>query len=420
FGASLGRRMAEKVRSLDPDRFVTNGINGFVSVIDDVVKMMGAGAFGEASGTPDGGGFDGVNDAMTSSGGMDGMNQLSRSSLVTERTMESFGILDVAGMNYGDARYELDGVERPRRIIVGSETYPARIAHNWPLVLKHTRVIGDFTWTGWDYIGEVGIGRPRYEGESLELEAPYPWLLAWCGDIDITGYRRPASYFREIVFGLRTSPYISVRSPAVGQRAQFRGGWAWTDSQGSWTWDAEEGAKVVVEVYSADEEVELLLDGCSLGHRPAGPEHGYTALFDVEYQPGELVAVGRSGGLETGRMAIASRRGDASLRLRPERESVSLHPGALLYVPIEIADESGTLLTTEDVQVTVTVEGPAVLQALGSARPDNEESFSGTSHRSFRGRLLAIVRPTGQGTVRVAATAEGLPAAEVRLEVTAR
>ena len=136
----------------------------------------------------------------------DMMNQISASPQVTERTAESFSVLDVAGMNYGDGRYELDRDLFPNRIIVGTETFPAHIAHNWELVKANPHVIGDFSWTGWDYLGEAGLGAVTYPGAgggAPSAAQPYPWLAASTGDIDITGQRRPASYYREIVFGLQ-------------------------------------------------------------------------------------------------------------------------------------------------------------------------------------------------------------------------
>ena len=86
----------------------------------------------------------------------------------------------------------------------------------WRQVRDNPHVIGDFTWTGWDYLGEAGIGRRPRTDERRRVAAgpaPYPWLAAWCGDIDITGHRRPASYYREIVFGLR--PRSLPRRPAA-------------------------------------------------------------------------------------------------------------------------------------------------------------------------------------------------------------
>lgn len=76
---------------------------------------------------------------------------------------------DIAGYNYMTARYEMDGKEHPDRVIVGSETNPPDIADNWEYVKRLSYVIGDFTWTGWDYIGEAGIGIPAYPQEEARL-----------------------------------------------------------------------------------------------------------------------------------------------------------------------------------------------------------------------------------------------------------
>ena len=87
-------------------------------------------------------------------------------------------------------------------------------------------MIGDFTWTGWDYLGETGIGRVQFSDDKPQFAAPYPWITAWSGDIDITGYRRPASYYRETVFGLRKRPYIAVHRPENHGRTQLPQRWS--------------------------------------------------------------------------------------------------------------------------------------------------------------------------------------------------
>ena len=138
---------------------------------------------------------------------------LLQSDTVAEKLDESYSYLDVAGYNYSDARYEVDGRRMPNRVIVGTETHNTNIAQNWPKVLELAHVIGDFTWTGWDYLGEVGLGRVEYGDDSGLLMGDYPWLAAWCADIDITGQRRALSYLRETVFGLRSEPHVSVQDP---------------------------------------------------------------------------------------------------------------------------------------------------------------------------------------------------------------
>lgn len=409
FGGVWSRRLAEKIRSLDDTRFITNGINGFVSVLDTVV----AAARRTASTPPPSGG---VNGMMTQAGVL--MNQISSSAEVTRRTEESFSVLDVAGLNYGDGRYELDRTLFPNRVIVGTETFPSHIARNWALVLANDHVIGDFTWTGWDYLGEAGLGSVRYADagtRTATVAQPYPWLTAWCGDIDITGQRRPASYYREIVFGLRSTPYIAVRRPAHHGRTVLATQWSWSDAIGSWTWEGFAGKPIHVEVYSAADEVELLLNGTTVGRLPAGPDREFRAEFELAYAPGELVAVAYSDGREQGRSTLITAADDLALDVRSDRFGLRAGSGDLAFVDIALTDSAGTVHPGRDRLVTVTVTGPAVLQALGSADPATEETFSGPSRRTFDGRALAVIRPTGAGDITVTVHADGCAPAQLAL-----
>ncbi len=162
---------------------------------------------------------------------------------------------DIAGYNYMTGRYEMDGVNYPNRVIVGSETYPPDIARNWGLVEKLSHIIGDFTWTGWDYIGEAGVGIPAYKFGEGGFGAKFPAQLAYCGDFDLTGRRRPLSYYREIVFGRRVEPYIAVQNPAKYGERLIKTPWILSDTLSSWTYEGFEGKPVVTEVYACGDEV---------------------------------------------------------------------------------------------------------------------------------------------------------------------
>ncbi|TVZ04591.1 glycoside hydrolase family 2 protein [Trebonia kvetii] len=399
-GAAWGRRLAEKVRSLDGTRYVTNAVNGMLAVLDDLAALRSQPS-DEA----------GINTRMADPGDM--MNAVSSSDLVTRRTAESFSVLDIAGINYAEARYALDRDLFPNRIIVGSETFPTRIDGNWRLVKQYPNVIGDFTWTGWDYLGEAGIGRPQYataDGTQPGFAAPYPWLLAGCGDIDITGHRRPASYYRQIVFGLRDQPYLAVRRPEHHGKTWTGTPWAWSDSIASWTWPGSEGAPVTVEVYSDADEVELFLNGRSLGRKPAGDSHRFRAEFETVYQPGELFAVAYTGGTETGRHTVRSATGPVRLRAETDRQVISA--GDLAYVALILTDAAGTRYTIADRPVGIEVTGPGVLLGFGSANPSTEERFDATEHRTYDGRALAVLRATGAGKIRLTATAAECEPAE--------
>lgn len=400
-GAVWSRRLAEKVRALDGTRFVTNGINAMLAVI------------GEAKAAEE---QAGINTMLTDMGAF--MDELSASELVAERTAEAYDVLDAAGMNYMEARYQLDRALFPRRVIVGSETFAGKIDRLWRLVLDHPHVIGDFTWTGWDYLGEAGVGRVATADDPTagQFGAPYPWLLAHVGDIDITGHRRPASYYREIVFGLRRDPYIAVLRPERHGRELSATPWAWSDTVGSWSWAGAEGRPVTVEVYSDSDEVELLLDGTSLGTAKAGEANRFRAAFEVTYSPGELTAVSRTGGQETGRCSLRSATGPLALAAGADRRVVRADDTDLAHVTLTLEDADGVVALGVDREVTVTVEGPGVLQGFGSAAPATEESYLDDVHTTFDGRALAVVRPTGAGTITLTATAPGCPPVSLGIE----
>jgi hypothetical protein len=406
-GATWSRRIAEEFRALDDTRFVTNGINGIIANLD---RMKDAMAELEAQDP---------NTMMANMG--EQMSLMNASSLVSDSTEESATVLDIVGFNYADSRYELDAELFPHRVIVGSETFPERIDRMWELVTRLPHVIGDFTWTGWDYLGEAGIGRVDYtdaEGYvATGTAGPYPYLLAESGDIDITGFRRTVSYYREVVFGLRSDPYIAVHRPQHHGRPTALTPWSWDDAIASWTWAVAPGSPVRVDVYSDGDEVELQLDGQTLATAPVGTEKAFVARFEVEYRPGELVAISRRDGAETGRHTLRTALGDARVALTAERTRIAADSDDLAFVEITLTDAAGTIVGDADRLVRVSVDGPAVLAGLGTGRARTEESFGAAEVTTYDGRALAIVRPTGAGEITVTVDAGG--AGTATLTVTA-
>ena len=414
-GLRVARAQADKIRSLDDTRFVTQAVSGLMVGGPDVINEIRAQA--EAASVDE---ETGINTAITNLGELFDKASLSR--FVTEMTGEAFSHLDAAGYNYMEPRFEGDGERIPNRVIVATETHPTSIDTGWAGVTRHAHVIGDFTWTGWDYLGEAGIGRIVYGEASNPLgmqafHGEYPALTAWCGDIDITGYRRPQSYYREIVFGLRSDPYIAVLRPEHhGKIVEHASQWSWTDVVSSWSWDGHDGAAVRVEVYADADEVELLVNGRSLGRQPTGAKHQYRGEFETEFESGELIAVAFTGGSETGRMTLRSATGPVLLAARVDRAEITATPSDLAFVEISLVDGDGILFLGSDREVAVELDGPGVLQGFASANPISGESYCDNVHTTFDGRALAVVRPTGAGTIMVTATADGCEPAQVGIE----
>ncbi|WP_138750787.1 glycoside hydrolase family 2 TIM barrel-domain containing protein [Paenibacillus sinopodophylli] len=402
-GSVWGRRLAEKIRLLDSTRFTINSINGMVSVMD-LLNEMRANAEekkGEQA-------QEEINGMMTNLG--DTMKAVMVLEVVTKATEESFACVDIAGYNYMDSRYEMDQELFPNRIICGTETFPPDIDLNWRKVLDNNHVIGDFTWTGWDYLGEAGIGQVKYTPSSIleGVYGAYPSLTSMSGDISITGFRRPASYYREIVFGLRKAPYIAVQRPQYYHVSPIVTPWSWSDSVCSWSWLGYEGRPIKVEVYAESQEVELLLNGSSLGRQPTGEKNRFKAVFDTEYHPGELVAVAYTNGVEQERFSLYSAEGELNIRVFAERDQLCFDDADLAFIPIVLTDSEGSIYTTKNCKVQVLVEGPGELSGFGTDDPNTTENFSDSIRTTIDGRALAVIRPIDKGEIKVTVKAEGM------------
>lgn len=319
-----------------------------------------------------------------------------------------FDAVDIAGYNYGYAAYPRARRRYPDRVIVGTESMPGDLPAIWKRVTSTPGVIGDFSWTGWDYLGEVGLGYWSYGTEPGGIAKPYPGILAGCGIFDITGAPTGTLSLVQAVWNVTEAPGIAVRPlDRVGQRPN-KTPWLSTDAVPSWSWGRHSGT-AEIEVYSAGDHIELQLNGRSLGRRRAGRKTNYKTRFAVPYEPGELTAIAYTAGAEIGRRTLRSAR-NVDLRLRAEIDE--LHgPDDLAFVWIELADADGIVDFGSEDEVTVHVSGPATLAALGSAAPTSDRSYLDDSHPTYRGRALAIVRPTGLGgeiTIRATSRQHGV------------
>jgi hypothetical protein len=172
---------------------------------------------------------------------------------------------------------------------------------------------------------------------------------------------------------------------------------------------------VTVDVYAEADEVELCRDGAVLARTAIGTQLPLVARFETEYHPGVLTAVAYTEGAEVGRTSLRTA-GLPVLVARAERAEIATN-GTLGYVVITIEDAEGTVVCDADRLVTVEVSG-GELAGIGSGRARTEESFAGPSCTTYDGRLVAIVRRTGPGEIRVTASATGFePAVTV---ITAR
>lgn len=429
-GIQLTKTQAEKVRELDATRPVTIGINLFLNGF----AKLGMGIYSEekinnepkkANSAKEkknkkekASGSEFVNNMMSAMGSF--MNNFGRLPLVDKATRDAFAKVDVAGYNYGNGRYKLERKKHSNRVIVGSETFPGDLAKNWRLVKKYPNLIGDFIWTGFDYIGEVGLGANTYSGQKNGNPKPYPWLLFGGGVIDITGYQTPQAAYNKVVWGMVEEPIIAVEPVNYYPDKPTVSMWRHSDGVASWAWDNCEGKKAIVEVYSAAPQVELLLNGKSKGTKKAGEAKKFKAVFkDISYEKGTLVAISKDEqGNELFKSQLQSAKDNLRLSVNIERSTLTANGQDLSYINIAFTDDQGIIKVLENKMITVNAEGAGELIAFGSANPYTEEGFLSNLHTPYRGRALAIVRAgTESGTIKVNISAESCEIVQVEVEV---
>lgn len=414
YGAQMNRHLSNLFHRLDNTRYTTNAINGMLAlgpklglIISDLMKNQ------KPQGEEGANALNGMMAIMTGPGA----DALACHPVMTEAIKESSEAMDIIGLNYLTGRHVLEKELHPNKCVLGTETYPADIVRLWSIVKNNEHVLGDYTWTGYDYIGEAGCGIFYYDG-NMNFAGVYPDRLAYIGDINILGYRRPISYLRETVFGLRSEPYIAVERVDKYGMEHSKTAWMDKDNIASWTWSGFEGKPVKLDVYSADEEVELFLNGKSLGRKPSGEKNGFIASYELTYEPGELMAVGFADGKETGKFVLHSAENNLHMQVNCEGESLQADGEDLAFLTVTLTDDKGNENLFEEKEITVNVEGKGILQGYGNADPRAEGSYDDVTWRTYDGQVMAVVRAGFEtGEIKVTFTAEGMEPCSCTIKV---
>ena len=332
-----------------------------------------------------------------------------------------FEVLDIGGYNYMIHKHKSDHQRDPKRVMWQTESYPRDAFKNWKLVQEYPYIIGDIVWTGLDYLGESGIGRNYYEGERPGehwREGGQPdWHGAYCGDVDITGYRKPISIYREMLW---KEPYDgefpSVLSIAVKEPDGYHGkihqtAWSVWPTWSSWNWPGWEGKPIDVEVYTKVPEVKLYLNDQLIGTKAVSEDTEYKAVFTVPYEPGVLRAEA------SGRGTLLWTKGEpARLRLTPDRRVITADGQDLSFITVEVVDKYGWPCPDAAIPCEASVKGEGSLLAFASADLKDREPYTSSKVTTWKGRALLVVRSTekkGKAQIRIKST---LPTATITIK----
>jgi len=236
----------------------------------------------------------------------------------------------------------------------------------------------------------------------------WPVFNAYCGDLDLIGNSKAASYYQNVVW--RNSPIeMLVHRPIPAGMKEIRSPWGFPDELKSWTWLGQEGKKMKVNIYTRSKMVKLELNGKIIAEQTV-PEGSITATFELEYQPGTLVAKGFDNGKETCSTNLKTTGNPVGIRLVADRSTIKADLNDLSYVSVEIVDSKGNVVPwVDDMEVTYELMGNATIAGVGNGSASDMSSFQQNHKKVFQGRGMVIVRPKGnEGTVTLKASANGM------------
>ena len=302
-----------------------------------------------------------------------------------------FDVLDIGGYNYMIFKHASDHQRNPKRVMWQTESYPRDAFRNWKVVSDYPYVIGDMVWTGLDYLGESGIGRNYYDGETPGeswREGGVPeWHGAYCGDVDITGLRKPISHYREMLWKDSKDLYMAVKEPD-GYRGKINTtSWSVWPTWESWNWQGWEGKPVEVEVYTKAPEVTLYLNDKQIGKKSVDISTEFKAVFSVPYQAGTLRA--EAGGKS---VTLSTAGEPAKLRLTADRPALKADGQDLAYITIEVVDAQGRVCPDAAIPCEAAVQGQGRLMSFATADLQDREPKTSPRVTTWKGRALLVVR----------------------------
>jgi len=328
-------------------------------------------------------------------------------------------IVKFAGYNYGEKYYGQHHEQHPDWIIYGSETcstVQSRGVYHFPLAqsvladddgqcsslgnsstswgarsTEHCIIsdrdapysLGQFLWTGFDYIGEP---------------TPYHTKNSYFGQIDTAGFKKDSFYIYQAEWtDYKVRPMVHIFP----------------------YWDFSEGQLIDVRVCSNAPKIELFFNNESQGSFTIDHVRGRKLVgeWQIPYAPGELRAVAYDENDRPIATDVQRSFGDAAaIRLVPDKTTIAADGSDLIFVEITALDKEGRTVENANNRIHLSVEGPGRLIGLDNGDSTDYDSYKGGNRRMFSGKLLAVIAGTlDGGTITVRAFSRGLIAGELAL-----
>jgi beta-galactosidase len=308
-------------------------------------------------------------------------------------------MLDVVGQNYRENEIMAAHQQKPSRKIIGTENQHGRPVWLW--LRDNAPYAGQFLWSGIDYLGEAGR---------------WPNTTAGSGLLYRTGVMKPMAYERQSWWNDRPMVHITRRVASQSRPETDPGYEAFRRIQQTlfddWTPANTQPHEENVELYSNCAEVELSLNGRSLGTK-ALPADASPRTWRVAWEPGTIAAVcGNNVAHHELRTAGAA----AKIVLSADRPRIGTGWDEVSYVTAQVVDDHGVVVPSASQKITFAISGPGAIAAVDNADNMSHEPFQGAARSAWEGQCLAVIRATAAGRIGITASADGLAGARVEIE----
>lgn len=313
-------------------------------------------------------------------------------------------LLDVVGQNYRENEILAAHAQKPTRKIVGTENTHERSA--WLPLRDNPQYAGQFIWSGIDYLGE---------------SPAWPMIAYNFGLLDRTGTVKPLGYQRASWWSTKPMVYLARRVAPTPLAPTDPGYSAVPDRRpqvlfSDWTPGDLAAHEENVEVYSNCDDVELFLNGVSLGSQ-SRPLDDAPRVWKVQFAPGSLKAVAKNKGRQVATYEVRTASAPAKIVLTADRKSLTATFDDVVHVTATVVDANGVLIATASDQITFKVSGPGVVAAVDSGNNASHEPFQSTERNAYQGRCLALLKAVaGHGRITLTATAPGLKSSSIVID----
>ncbi|MDO5523986.1 MAG: DUF4982 domain-containing protein, partial [Bacteroidia bacterium] len=287
----------------------------------------------------------------------------------------------------------------------------------WKAVRDKEFIFGQFLWTGIDYLGESG----RWPSRGF-----------YSGLLDFGGFIKPRGYFRKSLWSNKPMAYLGTYpTPGKGSVSQMKDVWSQLEAENSsnyvertpsidaWpVWNYQEGQMIRVVCYTNAQQAKLMLNGKEVGATQNYNDETGVIFWDIPFQAGTLSVVGTdAAGKEISNYEIHSSQRPQALKIVSDEQTVK--EDGIAQIVLQVVDSNGVPVMLSDDEVTCRILGNARLLGLEASNNTDMTDYTDNVHRVYHGRILAILKPTGQkgDEIRVRFTSPWLNPAEITLKV---